>query len=67
LGQAFAVINHVDRFKNLKHMIGNIRLHLSTDLLRGEPVRDGYLTPEVEFTHYQAFRRVCHTCFDLDE
>jgi cysteine synthase A len=41
--------------------------YLSTDLLRGEPVRDGYLTPEVEFTHYQAFRRVCHTCFDLDE
>lgn len=41
--------------------------YLSTDLLRGEPVRDGYLAPEVEFTHYQAFRRVCHTCFDLDE
>jgi cysteine synthase len=38
--------------------------YLSTDLLRDEPVKDGYLTPEVEFNHYQAFRRVCHTCFD---
>ncbi|HLF83452.1 MAG TPA: cysteine synthase family protein [Blastocatellia bacterium] len=38
--------------------------YLSTDLLREEPVKDGYLTPEVEFGHYQAFRRVCHTCFD---
>ena len=38
--------------------------YLSTDLLRDEPVKDGYLTPEVELDHYQAFRRVCHTCFD---
>lgn len=41
--------------------------YLSTDLLRNEPVRDGYLTPEVELTRYQAFRRVCRTCFDLDD
>jgi cysteine synthase A len=41
--------------------------YLSTDLLRDEPVRDGYLTPEVELTRYQAFRRVCRTCFDLDD
>jgi len=38
--------------------------YLSTDLLREEPVQKGYLTPEVEFSHYEAFRRVCHTCFD---
>jgi cysteine synthase A len=38
--------------------------YLSTDLVREEPVNDGYLTPEVEFSQYQAFRRVCHTCFD---
>lgn len=41
--------------------------YLSTDLLRNEPIKEGYLTPQVEFGHYQAFRRVCHTCFDLDE
>jgi cysteine synthase A len=41
--------------------------YLSTELLREEPVREDYLTPAVEFTSYQAFRRVCHTCFDLDD
>jgi cysteine synthase A len=37
--------------------------YLSTALLREEPVRDGYLSPEVELVSYEAFRRVCHTCF----
>lgn len=41
--------------------------YLSTDLLREEPRKEGYLTPEIELSHYIAFRRVCHTCFDLDE
>jgi cysteine synthase len=41
--------------------------YLSTDLLKNEPVREEYLTPQVELGHYQAFRRVCHTCFDLDD
>lgn len=41
--------------------------YLSTDLLREEPVKAGYLTPDVELIHYQAFRRVCHTCFDLED
>ena len=41
--------------------------YLSTDLLREEPVKDGYLTPEVELLSYEAFRRVCYTCFDGDE
>jgi len=40
--------------------------YLSTDLLRGEPLKDGYLAPEVELLSYQAFKRVCHTCFELD-
>ena len=40
--------------------------HLSTDLLRTEPVRDGYLAPEVELLDYRAYKRVCHTCFELD-
>jgi cysteine synthase len=41
--------------------------YLSTDLLREEPVKDGYLTPEVELSGYEAFRRVCYTCFDGEE
>ena len=41
--------------------------YLSTDLLREEPVRDGYLTPDVELDGYEAFRRVCATCFATDD
>jgi cysteine synthase A len=41
--------------------------YLSTDLLRDEPVRDSYLAPDVELDQYRALRRVCHTCYDLDE
>ena len=41
--------------------------YLSTDLLREEPAREGYLTPEVELTGCRAFRRVCYTCFEPDE
>lgn len=41
--------------------------YLSTDLLREEPVRVGYLSPEVELDGYEAFRRVCSTCFATDE
>lgn len=38
--------------------------YLSTDLLREEPVKDSYLAPEVELLSYEAFKRVCYTCFD---
>ena len=41
--------------------------YLSTDLLREEPVKDGYLAPEVQLLSYEAFRRVCYTCFDGEE
>jgi cysteine synthase A len=41
--------------------------YLSTDLLREEPVKDGYLAPEVELLSYEAFRRVCYTCFDGED
>jgi cysteine synthase A len=41
--------------------------YLSTDLLRDENVKDGYLTPEVELLGYEAIKRVCYTCFDNDE
>jgi len=39
--------------------------YLSTDLLRDEAVKPGYLTPDVEFEDYRAHKRVCHTCCDL--
>lgn len=36
--------------------------YLSTDLLRKEPVKEGYLSPEIELTHYEAIRRDCALC-----
>ncbi|MDX2029944.1 MAG: PLP-dependent cysteine synthase family protein [Blastocatellia bacterium] len=41
--------------------------YLSTDLLREEPVRSGYLSTEVELLHFEAFKRVCQTCFETDD
>ncbi len=41
--------------------------YLSTDLLRKEPARAGYLAPEVEFTGFRAFNRVCATCCELSD
>ena len=38
--------------------------YLSTDLLRFEPVRAGYLAPDVELLSVRAFKRVCSTCCD---
>ena len=36
--------------------------YLSTDLLREQPAHEGYRSPEVEFTGYQAFNRLCSMC-----
>ncbi|MCC7198511.1 MAG: PLP-dependent cysteine synthase family protein [Gammaproteobacteria bacterium] len=33
--------------------------YLSTDLLREEPVRAGYMSPDVEFEKYEAIKRLC--------
>jgi len=33
--------------------------YLSTDLLRDEPVKPGYLTPDVELEKYEAIKRLC--------
>jgi cysteine synthase len=41
--------------------------YLSTDLLGDEVVREGYLSPDVELLSYRALKRVCYTCFDLDD
>jgi cysteine synthase A len=41
--------------------------YLTTDLLKDEPVRDGYLTPDVTVTGFRAFARVCAMCIDQPE
>ncbi len=41
--------------------------YLSTDLLRDEPVREGFLSTEVELLGFRAFNRVCNICFDAKE
>jgi cysteine synthase A len=41
--------------------------YLSTDLLKDEPVKDGFISPKVELISYRAFKRVCHTCCDPRE
>lgn len=38
--------------------------YLSTDLLRTEPVKDGYLTPQVEMLGFDSVNRVCEMCAD---
>ena len=38
--------------------------YLSTDLMRDEPVRRGYLSPDVEFLGFTAIHRVCAICLD---
>jgi cysteine synthase A len=41
--------------------------YLSTDLLREEPAKDDYLTPDVEFTGFRAFRGEYHACCEQFE
>lgn len=41
--------------------------YLSTDLLRDEPIKKGFLSPDIELINYRAFKRVCHTCCDPTE
>lgn len=38
--------------------------YLSTDLLKEEPVLDGFLSPDVELIGFRAFKRVCFLCCD---
>jgi cysteine synthase A len=41
--------------------------YLSTDLLRQEPEKAGFLAPETELLRFSAFKRVCQTCCNPDE
>lgn len=38
--------------------------YLSTDLLKNEEIKNGFLAPDVNFIGFNAFKRVCHTCCD---
>lgn len=38
--------------------------YLSTDLLRPEPVKPGYMSPDVELVGFRALPRVCAMCFE---
>jgi cysteine synthase len=38
--------------------------YLSTDLLREEPVEEGYVSPGISLLSYRSIRRACHTCCD---
>jgi cysteine synthase A len=40
--------------------------YLSTDLLGDEPVKDSFLSKDVELISYRAFKRVCNTCCDSE-
>jgi len=41
--------------------------YLSTDLLREEPVRDDYVSQQVEVTGISTFQRACQVCPDVAE
>ncbi len=40
--------------------------YLSTDLLREEPCREGYLTPQIELLGLETFQRDCAFCKNID-
>lgn len=41
--------------------------YLSTDLLRDEPVNNGFFSPDVRLHTVRAFKRVCYTCCNPQE
>lgn len=41
--------------------------YLSTDLLKEEPVKDGFLSTQIQLLGFRAFKRVCYTCCEPDE
>jgi len=41
--------------------------YLSTDLLRQEPVKKGFLAPDIKLLRVHAFKRVCQTCCNPEE
>ena len=41
--------------------------YLSTDLMRQEPVKNGFYSPDIELLSFRSFKRVCITCCNPDE
>ena len=41
--------------------------YLSTDLMREEPVKPGFLAPEIELLSFRSFKRTCETCCRPEE
>jgi cysteine synthase A len=41
--------------------------YLSTDLLRNESPKEGFLSPDIELLGFEAFKRVCNTCCEPDD
>jgi len=41
--------------------------YLSTDLTKQEPVKEGFLSTDVELHYFKAYKRVCHTCCDPED
>ncbi len=41
--------------------------YLSTDLMNKEPVKEGFLSSDVEIISIESFKRVCYLCFDANK
>jgi len=41
--------------------------YLSTDLMREEPVKKGFMAPDVELIDFSVFKRTCNTCCKPEE
>ncbi len=41
--------------------------YLSTCLVQKEPVKEEYLSPHIELAGFTVFKRVCHTCCEMDD
>lgn len=41
--------------------------YLSTDLLKQEPVKPGFLSTDIKLINFRAIKRVCHLCCDPEE
>jgi cysteine synthase len=41
--------------------------YLSTDLMKNEPAKDGFLSPHIELKGFQAYKRACTVCCDYDQ
>ncbi len=41
--------------------------YLSTDLLKDEPVKQGFLSADISLLAFRAIKRVCHLCCDPEE